>query len=360
MTNDEIQNIVKECQRFFNHHYPVRIKDQLKSLADHVFDDDRRDVYGSGALINDFETEVASILGKPKAVFMLSGTMAQPLALRIWCEQAKNHNIGLHPTSHLERHEEKAYLYLHQLNASLLGEVHRVLNLSDIQKSKEKLAAIIIELPQRESGGLLPEWDELTAISNWCRANNIFLHLDGARLWECGPYYKKSYSEICALFDSVYVSFYKGLGGIAGAILAGPEDFIKEAKVWQRRQGGNLITLYPYILSARMSLRLRLEKMKDYYEKAREVAAILSTFESIRIEPAIPQTNMMHIFFEGNIEQIEKAALKVAQEDKVLVFTNLRPTSNPTIAMWELSVGDALLDISNEEIHKIMKKIMES
>ena len=359
MTNDEIQNIFEQCKYFFNHHYPVKLKDQLKSLADQISYDEKIDFYGSGKLIDDFEQEVAIILGKPKAVFMPSGTMAQVLALRIWCDRVDNHNVGLHQTSHLEMHEAKSYLYLHQLKGNLLGEVDRVLCLNDVRKSHDKLAAVIIELPQRESGGKLPEWSELKEISNWCKSNGVIFHLDGARLWECGPFYQKSCSEICALFDSAYVSFYKGLGGMGGAILAGPEDFIKEAKIWQRRQGGNLITLYPYVVSARMSLRLRFEKMQMYHNKAKEVAAIISSIEKIKIEPAIPQTNMMHIFFEGDLEHFEKAALKVAEEDKIWVFRKLQSTSNPLVGKFELSVGDALLDISNEEIYRIIKKIVE-
>ena len=61
------------------------------------------------------------------------------------------------------------------------------------------------------------------------------LHLDGARLWESRPFYENArYAEIAALFDTVYFSFYKGLGGLAGGALAGPADVIAEARVWQQ------------------------------------------------------------------------------------------------------------------------------
>ena len=360
MKDAEDQLVFKQCNRFFNNHYPVNMGDQLIALANIVSVDEKKDFYGTGKIIEDFEQEVALILGKPKALFMPSGTMAQVIALRIWSDQILNSNIGLHSTSHLENHEQKAYMFLHNLNGNLLGEHSRVISLSDIQKVKEKLSVIVIELPQRESGGLLPVWEQLEAISNWCKMNKIRLHLDGARLWECGPYYQKSYSEICVLFDSVYVSFYKGLGGMAGAILAGTEDFINDAKIWQRRQGGNLITLFPYVLSARASLHLRLERMKSYYDKAREVASIISTIDKIKIEPVIPQTNMLHIYFEGNIKQLEEASLEVARSEKILVFRKLQSTTNSSIGKFELSVGDAILDISNEDIYRIMKKIVKS
>ena len=57
-----------------------------------------------------------------------------------------------------------------------------------------------------------------------CRERGVPLHLDGARIWESAPHLGHSVAEIAALADSVYVSFYKGLGGLAGAAVAGPED----------------------------------------------------------------------------------------------------------------------------------------
>lgn len=359
MTETEIQNIFKQCTHFFNHHTPVKLKDKLKQLTEDVSLDEYSDAYGNGKLIEDFEAEVAKVLNKPKSVFMPSGTMAQVIALRIWCDRNNNSTIGLHPTSHLENHEEKSYAHLHELKGNLLGEAYRVLSLNDLKKSSEKPGAVIIELPQRESGGILPEWNELKAMSDWCKENQVFFHLDGARLWESGPYYQKSYGEICSLFDSVYVSFYKGLGAMGGAVLAGPEDFIKEVKIWQRRQGGNLITMYPYIISARSSFHQGLSKMKAYHDKACEIALVLSTIDKIKIEPAIPHTNMMNIFFEGNLERFEKGSMQVALEDKTWVFRKLQSTANPLIGKYELTVGNAIMNISNEEIYRIIKKIAE-
>lgn len=359
MENYDADKILKECQRFVNRNYSMTLKDQLSELTDAVSSDEMPDFYGSGKLIDDFENEIACILGKPKSLFMPSGTMAQVLALRVWSDFSKNSHFGMHPTSHLEIHEKKAYLHLHQLNGHLLGEFDRVISLVDIKNSPVKLSSVIIELPQRENGGLLPEWDELSAISNWCRNHDIKLHLDGARLWESGPFYQRKYNEICELFDSVYVSFYKGLGGIGGAVLSGPDALISEVKIWQRRQGGNLVTLFPFVVSARKSLS-RLDKMDTYYKKAKEIALMLSGIKNIKVVPQVPQTNMMHIFFEGNIEKIENASLKIAKEKKIWVFRKLQPTSNPLVGKFELSVGDALLDISKEEIYEIFKSIAEN
>lgn len=87
----------------------------------------------------------------------------------------------------------------------------------------------------------------------------------GARLWECASFYGRSPAEICASFDSVYVSFYKTPGAISGAMLPGPESFVSDARVWQRRQGGTLCRQYPAVLSARAALRSRATRMADYH-----------------------------------------------------------------------------------------------
>ena len=102
-----------------------------------------------------------------------------------------------------------------------------------------------IELPLREAGYLLPPWDELVGLVEAAQARGIPVHLDGARLWESQPFYDRPLAEIAALGDTVYVSFYKGLGGIAGAALVGPADVIAEARHWQHRHGGTLVSVYP-------------------------------------------------------------------------------------------------------------------
>ena len=72
---------------------------------------------------------------------------------------------------------------------------------------------------------------------------------------------RSALAEIAALFDTVYVSFYKGLGGVAGGMLLGEEDVIAEAREWRHRHGGTLFNLWPYAASALAGLRLRLPRM---------------------------------------------------------------------------------------------------
>ena len=352
---------MRGCDRFLGGHGPLRLRESLAALAERVGEDDEPDTYGKGELIEQFEREIAGLLGKEAAVFLPSGTMAQQIALRIWSDRRVGRKtVAFHPTCHLEIHEFKGYELLHGLHGRLVGEAHRLITLDDLRAIPEPLAALLLELPQREIGGQLPEWDDLQAQVTWARERGAAVHMDGARLWEAAPYYGRTYAEVAALFDSVYVSFYKGIGAIAGAALAGPAEFVAEARIWQRRHGGNLIHLYPYVLSARAGLEQRLAHFPAYARRAVEVARALRAVPGVIIKPERPQTHMMHVYLPGDREQMLAESLRIAEEEHVALITWLRPSDIPGYSMFELSIGDGASALRDDEISAWFTHIVEA
>jgi threonine aldolase len=302
------------------------------------------DRYGEGALIAAFEAKVAELLGKPAAVFMPSGTMAQQIALRIACERAKKSVIAMHATSHLELHEEHAYAHLHGLRAMLLGERGRPTSARDLAELTESPAAILVELPAREIGGRLPTWADLADLLALAADSGIWRHMDGARLWEAREYYAPvSYSAICAQFDSVYVSFYKGIGALAGAMLLGPVDFIAEARIWQRRHGGTLVQLHPFVASAAMRFDAQIAKMAAYRTRAAALAGSLSGVDGLSIEPAPPQVNLFHLHFEAPAQALTEARDRIASEDSAWLAQRFSSDRERGRASAEIYVGDSML-----------------
>lgn len=316
------------------------------------------DVYGKGALVEEFEAEVAALFGMEAARFMPSGCMAQPIALKIWSDRAGNPVTAFHATSHLELHEENAYAALHGLNAHLLGDAERPTTAADLlaligpggAAEKTGLASLLVELPAREIGGQLPSWDELTELSALCRSRGIRLHLDGARVWQAAPAYGRSHAEIAALFDSVYVSFYKDVGALPGAMLLGPADFIEEAATWQRRQGGTLYTAVANVVSARIRLGDCLARMPLLVERAREVAALFAAHDRARVLPDPPHTSMFHLTLRGEVDELLAARDRVARETGIWLFGGLKPIDGVDEVRTELSMGNASLTLDDAEI----------
>lgn len=312
------------------------------------------DAYGDGEHLQAFEQRVADRLGFPSARFMPSGTMAQQIAVRVWVDRASNDveadkNVGMHPTCHLEIHEELGYRHLHGLRSVPVGVPDRPIVAADLDRLPEPISALIVELPARELGGLLAPFDELVAIREVAKQRDIALHMDGARLWEAAAGYGRPLDEIAQLFDSVYVSFYKGIGALPGSMLLGPEDFVAEAGIWQVRHGGRLYTQLANWTSAAMRLDRQLAKMPAYFERAKEIARSLRDIPGIEISPQIPHVNMFQVTVTGDLETLLQARDRAAEHHDVWLFGEPRPTDADTF-MFEVAVGDAAMELLDEEI----------
>lgn len=324
----------------------------LQQALANVDQDQASDMYGRGQVIEDFQQQMAEVLGKESAVFFPTGTMAQQIALRIWCDRQNSRKVAYHPLCHLEIHEEDGLKELHHIQPTLLADANRLITLADVQQMDKDIACLLLELPQREIGGQLPDYSELQAISAYCREQGIKLHLDGARLFEILPYYQKTAAEVCALFDSVYISFYKGIGGIAGAILAGNSDFTAESKVWKRRHGGDIISLYPYILSSKYYYEQRIGNMAQYYSGAVQLASWINQCTAVHTLPEVPVSNMFHIHFERPKDQIEPILIEMYQATNIGLVEYLIDKNEGTSCATEFVVGDRYAQVPNDQVQQ--------
>ena len=333
--------------------------DQMKQFDQTILPD----TYGTGAVIEDFQAMISKDFGMEQAVFFPSGTMAQQIALKIWCDEMHTKKVAYHPLSHLEIHEKDGLKVLHKIETVLLGEVNRLFTLKDMQEPGvlNRVSCVLFELPQREIGGQLPSWEELVEMTSFCHKNGIYTHLDGARLLEALPFYNKTAQEVCRIFDSVYISFYKSLGGVTGAMLMGNKEFMEKSKIWKRRYGGDLYHLYPYILSSRSCYLSRKEKMNEYWSGARIYAELLNTLPGVKTIPEVPVCNMFHVHFDWKVTEIEEALSKVIEKYDLALFGGVMPLDEGR-TRTEIWVGDGfsqvpemLMEEAVEEFGSFMK-----
>ena len=113
------------------------------------------DLYGTGDVLERLQDRVAGLLGYEAGRFFVSGVMAQNVALKVHAERAGRDHVGMHPTSHLELHEERAYARLYGLDVTLVGPADRPMLAEHLDAVVEPLAAVLVELPIRERGGQL-------------------------------------------------------------------------------------------------------------------------------------------------------------------------------------------------------------
>jgi threonine aldolase len=313
------------------------------------------DQYGEGKLVQDFEAKVAALLGFEAGLFVASGTMAQSVALRLASTGRGKPLVALHATAHVLKHERSNNQLLDHFKTLEVGNPNRPWTVADLKAWPDPIGAALYELPMREIGGQAPSWDELEAIKQYCREKDIHLHMDGARLWEVAACYGRSHAEIAAGFDSVYVSLYKGIGGLGGAMLLGKRTFIDEASMWVKRMGGDIVRRTPFVVSAAMQFDQRLAIMPALYERTLWLYDVLRDYPAITPNPACPQANMLHLHMPVSAARAIEIRNQIAAEHGIWLHRMATDAALPNTSYVEWYVGDSLLATPDETVRRALE-----
>ncbi len=327
---------------------PAQVLAELAEETALLGDAGRWDRYGTHGPVGELERRVAELLGKPAAAMFPSGVMAQQSVLRCWTDRQGSTRVALPGLSHLLHHEQDGPALLHGLRYEHLTDAARTPTVEDLDAVTGPLGAVLLELPLRDGGYLLPTWEELAGLSRACRERGVPLHLDGARLWESAPYWGRELHEVAALADSVYVSFYKGLRGLAGAVVAGPADVVDEARQWRTRMGGTLFSLHPYAVAGLRGLRLELPRMPEYHDRAIELAKLLQD-RGIRVFPEPPHTNAFRIHVPRPAAEVDERVVALMETERIALTPPFIDADVPGWAWTELTVGAGTMEWDPEK-----------
>ncbi len=329
----------------------------LLERAPELYDlDEAADIYGDG-VVAALEEKVAGLLGTEAAAFFPTGTMAQQVALRCWAGRTGNPAVALHALSHPEVHERHALSQVSGLRPVRVSSAPRPPTADEVRGLDEPFGTLMIELPLRDAGFVLPSWEELTEVVEAARERDAVVHFDGARLWEATEHFGRPLREIADPADSVYVSFYKSLGGYGGAALAGPRDLIEEAKAWRHRYGGAGFQQFPTALSALAGLERELPRLPEDVRHARVVAAALDEGFTAAglpwagIHPEVPHTHQFQVWLPYDADVLAEAAVRQAEETGTLLFSGGWERKGPLgLAVTEVEVSAAGLAWTADDV----------
>ncbi|MEU3843065.1 beta-eliminating lyase-related protein [Streptomyces sp. NPDC028635] len=317
--------------------------------------DDRPDQYGDG-IVETLEARVAELLGTEAAAFFPTGTMAQQVALRCWAARTGDPTVALHALAHPQVHEGGAFSVVSGLRTVPVTSAPRMPTAEEVRAFPEPFGALMLELPLRDAGFLLPSWEELTGVVEAARERDAVVHIDGARLWEATSHFGRPLTEIAGLADSVYVSFYKSLDGFGGAALAGPATLVEEAKTWRHRYGGMILQQFPAVLTALAGLEWELPRLPEYVAHARVVATALregfaeSGLPWARVHPEVPHTHQFQVWLPYDPRPLSEAAVRQGEETGTLLFQSPWEQAGPGLSRTEVTVRAAGLEWSEADV----------
>jgi len=274
------------------------------------------DNYLLGGEVEAFERQWAQLLGKERAVFMPSGTLANQLALRALAGTRRR--VIVPEVSHIYNDTGDACQTLSALTLMPLAagratftraEVESVLARTAGGRVATEVGAIVIESPIRRLSGEMPDWDETRRIAALARERGIGMHLDGARLFIASAYTGITPAEYSAAFDTVYVSLWKYFNCGIGAILAGPSRLLDGMFHVRRMFGGNLAVGWNAALIARHYMAGFDGRLKSAVQVSEAFYTAIARHPRVAIERIPNGTNLTRITFKGVTAAVVAARL---------------------------------------------------
>lgn len=315
------------------------------------------DYYSNGGAVEALERRMAEILGKERAVFLPTGTLANHLAVRI---QARDRSrVIVQKESHLYNDSGDCAQVLSNLNLVPLAPSGGTFSLEDVQSEIGRadggrvttgVSVISIESPIRRLLGKLFDYGEMQRICRFAREEGIATHMDGARLFMASGYTGISPAEYASHFDTVYVSMWKYFNAPSGAVLAGPADLLDDLFHTRRMFGGGLPYAWPFAAAALHSIDGFAERFGAGVRAGEELKVALRGIPGLRVEEISDGSNL----FKLHVSRGSPEGLRTALREEGILL----PGPNRNFTGFAIGVNETLTRRPVEEIVQAFREAM--
>lgn len=203
------------------------------------------DVLGDDPTVMELERVSCELLGKDAAVFVPSGTMGNQIALASATERG---DCALfEEEAHMLYYEVGGPGVIGQVTTRTCPSVNGIMSPAEIEKRIQVTSLhtpgttfIGIENTHNRAGGAVVPLDYLESYRDIANRHGVWLHLDGARMFNACADLGCEPAAMAGSFDSVNFCLSKALGAPVGSVLCGPLAFIQKARRWRKRLGGGM------------------------------------------------------------------------------------------------------------------------
>ncbi len=258
------------------------------------------DVYGEDPTVNELEALAAETLGKEAGLFVVSGTMANLVALLAHCGRGDEAIMG-----------DRCHTFLYEVGsiAALGGIQPRTIpvqadgtfDLDDIRAAIRDSEDIhqpttrLIALENAQCGvGGMPLTAAYTAeVGKLAEEFGLKLHIDGSRIFNAAAALNCPARELVEAADSVSFCLSKGLCAPVGAMVVGSREFISRARRMRKALGGGMRQAGVLAAAGLVAMREMIGRIHEDHATARQLAEGLARLPGIEIDLERVRINMV-------------------------------------------------------------------
>ena len=271
------------------------------------------DGYGEDPTVNELEAAYAAWVGKPAAVFVPSGVMANQIAMRVLTRPgdvvvagalqhvvgfemgaaARNAGIQFHVLDDTDGH-----LAPDAITAAIDAERHH----------QPAVTAVVLENTHMASGGTPMTPEETAALV--AAAGGRPVHLDGARLFNAAVALGCPGSSLAAPVTTVMSCLSKGLCAPVGSVLAGPTELLEHGRVERKRLGGAMRQAGVLAAAGLVALRTMVDRLAEDHHRAARLAEAVAGTVAPTFDPRTCTTNIVCFEYPDALRLVDDLAAR--------------------------------------------------
>jgi threonine aldolase len=256
------------------------------------------DQFGEDPSVNALQERVAALLGKEAALFVPTGTMANQLPLKLYCQPGDDVVVG--EESHAVWHETGAAAANAgvQFTTAGAGGLYTADELRAVMKPRGHLlfpptTLVEVEDTHNRMGGLVWDRSELEAVAAAAREHGAASYLDGARMLNAAAARGEDPAALARPFDLVAIALSKGLGCPGGSVLAGGREDIAALTRYRRMLGGAMRQAGVLAAAGLHALEHHVERLPEDHANARAIGERLATVDGVALDLERLETNIV-------------------------------------------------------------------
>lgn len=278
------------------------------------------DVFGEDPTVRRLESAAAEWMGKPAALFVPSGTMANLVSLLTHCSRGDEVILG--DQSHIFYYEQGGCAAVGGLHPRPLPNapdgtlpldaLEAAVRPEDVHFPRSRLV-VLENTHNRCNGEPLPA-EYVNRVGAIVRRLGLKFHVDGARIFNAAAALECRPSDLAAAADSVSFCLSKGLGAPVGSLVCGDADFIAQARRNRKLVGGGMRQAGVLAAAGLVALDEMVERLPEDHALAEKLAQGIDTVAGLRAVPAVHRTNIVYLDISN--EAMTAQALSTALGDR--------------------------------------------
>ncbi len=311
------------------------------------------DVLGDDPTVLRLQERVAELLGKPAALYVPSGSMANQVSIRSVCEGGDE--IIADQTTHSYNYETAGPAALAGASMRLINGPRGIFDAADVEACLRpdnshfpRSRMVIIENTNNRGGGSVWPLENVGRVAEAARRHGLHVHMDGARLMNACVATDRRPTDYTRHCESVSMCFSKGLGAPVGSAVAGSEEFIARCHRFRKMFGGGMRQVGILAAAVLYALDHHVERLAEDHANARRLAEAIAELPGIGLDPATVETNI--VIFEvdpslGTAAEFQSRAEKLGVRMFATGPTRVRAVTH--------------LDVSAEQIDQAIRVFRE-